>query len=298
MGVEGNGSRDWQEFPIYVPYGQDHLSAVITAPRGDIRGLVLLMSGYGAPRSHRFQMWARAARRLAQEQRLASIRFDYVGFGDATGLVLQWGWGEDISAAKQAETVARAGMELVGVDRYMAVANCTGGASAVRLAADMSECIGAVSLLMPVLIPPTKGVKARLRKSRLANFVRYNRFLRERIGRRLMKMIRRSDTEVAYRLARSALGHSKLLFVYGEHDWLYNEKVEATFERTLQRLPEDYRTRFELKVFPGIRLLEFESVPIQEMTIETVLGWAGVCFPPSPSVPAQQEARTEVRIPK
>ena len=276
--MENIESRDWDEFPIHIPHGKEHLSAVITVPRTDVRGMVLLMSGYGAPRSHRFQMWARTARRLAQELELASIRTDYVGFGDSTGLVLRWGWAEDINAASQASTAARVGLDVLGVDRFVAVANCTGAASSVRLATEMPECIGALSFLMPVLRPPTDGVKGRLRGSKAASVVRDSPFLKRYVARPIRDLVHRTDPVEQSQLARKAIEHARLLFVYGTEDWMYSPRVKAEFERVLGTLPEEYRSRFELKVFPDVRFLEFESVAIQQVTIDTVMEWAAVCF--------------------
>lgn len=295
-------THDWQELPLFVPYGSEHLSAVVTIPGGEPRGMVLLMPGYGAPRSHRFQMWARTARRLAEDQQVASIRFDYLGFGDATGLVKEWSWGEDVPAARQARAVARTGLDLLGLNRFMAVGNCTGAATAVRLASEMPECVGAVSVLMWMLKPPGSGVVSKLGRTKAANVVRQNAFLRRHVGRPIKDRVHRNQPEVARSLAMATLDHARLLFVYGEEDWMWSPRVGAEFERTVQELPEEYRPRFALKVIPGARLMGFESVPVQELMIDLVTDWSGVCFAGSEhdesthAVPTMKEAEVAVRM--
>jgi alpha-beta hydrolase superfamily lysophospholipase len=69
-----------KEFPFFVPYEDQFLAGTLTVPDRDPEALVLLLAGTGAPRSHRFQLWTRTARGLA-EHGLASVRLDYRGIG-------------------------------------------------------------------------------------------------------------------------------------------------------------------------------------------------------------------------
>jgi pimeloyl-ACP methyl ester carboxylesterase len=70
--------REWSEHPIFVPHRSDHVAAVISLPASTPRGLVLLIQGGVAPRSHRNRLWTRIARDLAQRG-VASVRMECMG---------------------------------------------------------------------------------------------------------------------------------------------------------------------------------------------------------------------------
>src|SRR5207249_4135911 len=78
----GGGSRrragevEVKEYPVFLPFGDEHLALVLTVPEGAPAGVVLLLTGGSAARSHRFQLWTRVARSLAKEHALASARLD------------------------------------------------------------------------------------------------------------------------------------------------------------------------------------------------------------------------------
>ena len=75
------------EHPMFVPWADgEHLAAMLTVPDAPSRGLVLLLQGLGPPRSHRYQLWTRTARALA-ERGIASVRMDYPQVGDSTGRI-------------------------------------------------------------------------------------------------------------------------------------------------------------------------------------------------------------------
>ena len=74
------------EYPVFVPWRGGHLAAVVALPERPVRGLVVLSTGTGAPRSHRHQVWAVAAERLAAGG-FASVRWEYPGLHDSTGSV-------------------------------------------------------------------------------------------------------------------------------------------------------------------------------------------------------------------
>jgi pimeloyl-ACP methyl ester carboxylesterase len=74
-----------REYPVFLPDGDEHVAAVLTAPERSPRGLVLLVTGGGGtPRSHRASMFTRVARELA-DRGIASLRVDVLGVGDSTG---------------------------------------------------------------------------------------------------------------------------------------------------------------------------------------------------------------------
>ena len=79
--------------------------------------------------------------------------------------------------------------------------------------------------------------------------------------------------------AAAVLARGRLMFVYSEQDTdAYNERSRTTIERMLAQLPETHRARFELRILPEGPLSGFESIPIQERVIDTVVDWAIDCF--------------------
>src|SRR5690348_676174 len=73
-----------REYPVFVPWREGYLAAVVAVPDAPARGIVLLPSVPGGPRSHRHQVWAVAADRLARAA-IASVRWDLPGLYDSTG---------------------------------------------------------------------------------------------------------------------------------------------------------------------------------------------------------------------
>src|SRR2546426_8495657 len=46
---DGRRGPGVKEYPVFVPYGAEHLGAVVTLPEAEPAGLVLLVTGTGAP---------------------------------------------------------------------------------------------------------------------------------------------------------------------------------------------------------------------------------------------------------
>src|SRR5205809_963859 len=132
------------ERPMFVPFRGGHMASVLTIPDSDPRGLVLLLQGLGAARSHKNRVWTRAARVLADRD-IASVRMDYPDMGDSTG-VLHADL-EDLPVG-EVEAVARIAMEAVGVDRFGVVGNCFGLRAGFSLASRTDECVTVASILL------------------------------------------------------------------------------------------------------------------------------------------------------
>ncbi len=132
------------EHPIFVPYHDEHLAAVVTTPQGPARSLVVLLQGLGAPRSHKHRLWTRTARDLA-DRGIASVRMDYPELGDSTGA-----FPGDLHAPPVAEAtaVARVALEATGVERYGIVGNCLGARTALSMAKELPGCVS-VSVILP-----------------------------------------------------------------------------------------------------------------------------------------------------
>lgn len=266
-----------REFPVFVPYDREHLAGVVTLPDEEPEGLVLLATGTGAPRSHRFQLWTTVARRLA-DHGLASVRMDYLGIADSTGRVIERSLGELELRVHEASAVARFAMQAVGVDRLAVVGNCSGGLVVLGAAAQITESIGALCILPRVLQPSQMNrMVIGLRGSKAASVVRSNRLLLRLLGPlRGRKGRPRSMVQDG---AAAVLARGRLMFVYSEQDTdAYNERSRMTIERMLAQLPETHRARFELRILPEGPLSGFESIPIQERVIDTVVDWAIDCF--------------------
>jgi dienelactone hydrolase len=274
-----------REFPVFVPHAGEHLGAVVTVPDEDPAGLVLLTTGTGAPRSHRFQLWTNVARRLA-DRGLASVRMEYLGIGDSTGRIAERRMGELDLRIDEAEAVARFAQQAVGTERLSAVGNCSGGLVALGAATRLPGFAGTICIL-PRVLQPTKvnQVVIGMRKSKMATMARSSSLLRP-IVRALRGRKGKPRSLIQERMA-AALSRGKLLFVYSENDTdAFNEQSRKQIDRILSQLPADHRSRFELKVFPGGPISGFESLQIQRDVIDLAVDWTAGCFELRPVVQA------------
>jgi alpha/beta superfamily hydrolase len=275
------------EHPVFVPHGDEHIGAVVTLPDGEPRGLVLLLTGTGAPRSHRFQMWTRTARALA-EVGLATVRMDYLGLGDSTGEIEQIPL--DGAGREEALNVLRFAQRAVGV-RYVGVAgNCSGSQVALEIAAEVPECVGAACLLTRILEPSgVNRVVIGARRLRVAAIVRSHRFL-SRLAEPLRGRRGRFASQVERALV-SALSHARLLFVYTREDTdSYDEKGMAKLEDVVRGLAHERRERFQLRVVDGGPMAGFESLEIQDTALSTIVEWMDASFPALAGEPAGEPA--------
>jgi hypothetical protein len=259
-----------RDYPIFVPHGQEHLAVVLTLPDQEILGLTLLFTGVGATRSHRYQLWTRTARRLA-ERGVAVARMEYLGVGDSTGEVPRWQRSAHGSQLEQAASLADTAMRVVGVDSFGVVGNCFGALVALDLMAGSDACTGAVCFLPLV----DEGAVQRVRR-RARRWAALSSLGRSRLGQRLVvEPARRVTSRVDGRLAsavRGALSHGRVLFVYGQEDQAAAGAIRAGVQRALARLPAGHRGRFDLVVLPE-RLTWFDSMTGREAAIETVEGF-------------------------
>lgn len=284
-----------KEYPIFVPYEGEHLAAVLAVPDRRARGLVALMCGVGAPRSHRFQMWTRTARHLA-DLGMASVRLDYLGIGDSTGSVRKWGPELEPQLLDQAMNAVRVAMEATGVDKVAFVGNCLGGRFSLLMASKMSETAGAVCILPMVA---TQGrVKSRLSKakrSRLARFVRNNPLLRRLVLAPLRELGGKVPASTADHLLR-ALSRGRIIFVFGQGDHALTKNVRDQIDGVLAKATPEYRDRFDLHVLPEGPLAGFESIDIQDAVIAGVPAWLDEVFPPAAEATGKRAGVDGVRM--
>jgi pimeloyl-ACP methyl ester carboxylesterase len=264
-----------REYPVFVPFGQDRLAALVTVPDDEPRGLVIMVTGGSAIRSYRFQVWTRAAEELAARG-LASVRMDYRGIGDSTGTLPVWRIAEP--PLDQVACVVRFAMKATGVSRLAVAGNCMGSRVALAFAAQTPACIGAVLIRTPILAP--SGISLRLERARrwkISSHIRRNALLRRTLIGRLTKRKKRPSPQVVGQLTQ-ALEHGHLLFLYAEEDFTFHERVRTELHRLLRQLPAGQRERLELRVRPGPGLAGLHSGGAQRLVIDTVVGWADERF--------------------
>jgi pimeloyl-ACP methyl ester carboxylesterase len=260
-----------KEFPFFVPYEDQYLAGTLTVPDREPEALVLLLAGTGAPRSHRFQLWTRTARGLA-EHGLASVRLDYRGIGDSSGRVLQPVLGDQ--RTEQAITVARFCMQACSVERVAVIGNCSGGVVGLGVTAQMPEVETAILILPRLVQMSTVGRKALdARKSRLGAIVRRHRLLR-RVAHTTMKTGRDVASPPVAASFEPALDHARLLFVYSEHDRdPYVGKSRRLLQQMIAKLPSERRSRVDSMLIDEGPLSGFESRAVQERVIAEVVQW-------------------------
>jgi pimeloyl-ACP methyl ester carboxylesterase len=269
-----------REYPVFVPYQGEHVAAIVTVPdHEEPRGLVVLSTGLGATRSHRFQVWTTTARTLADRHALAVVRWEYLGIGDSTADTHSWGLAN--LPVGEALAVTRFAMDAVGADRFATAGNCVGSWMSISLAARMPECIGSALLRMPVLAPDSLTLlRRRAQGSRLVRMVRRNG-VAKRLLKRPLRDRRSQVLDVVRESFPAAVEHGRLLFMYGEEDFTFSHKVREAIDNLAAQLPPELRARYELRTLPGERLNGFETLKIQRTVIEEVVGWMVELFGPA-----------------
>ncbi|MGH2691669.1 MAG: alpha/beta fold hydrolase [Actinomycetota bacterium] len=276
----GEEAMSWQEFPVFVPYGEERLCAVVCTPEGDCHDLgVVLLTGGNYTRSHRNRMWVRAARSLA-EHGFPSIRLDYHGVGDSTGHArfdLDVPFDGDVAAA--ADFLERA----LGCSRLMLVATCFGGRSAVAAAAALPAVVAATIFEMPVLVPPPDRpaslqgmLKRRILGSPRARALLKHRSVKRLRGRVAAELPRAREVVIARfkQEVVSFVRRGELRLIYGrESEALPGiRRCVAEVEPTLE--PRE-RERIRLELIEGTGPHRFRTLPDQDLAVDQTV--ASVC---------------------
>jgi pimeloyl-ACP methyl ester carboxylesterase len=275
-----------RQYPVWVPFGRDRLAAVIDVPDGEPRGLVMLLTGGSAARSHRFRVWTRTARRLAEEQGLASVRFDYRGTGDSTGELRQWRMSQ--MPVDQVVAVLRFSMDALSVDRVALTGNCLGARLALAAGGATPEALGALCIRAPILEPSRIGKASEaVGRTSLGQAIRRAPTLR-RVARALAGERKKKKTSLGAQAPMQAiLQRGRLMFLYSQDDFTFNQQVLEELEAIASRLPADQRTRYELRVLTGGNLKGFESLEIQRQIIDIVVEWMAKLYRDAAAEPAQ-----------
>ena len=131
------------EYPIFVESEGNHVAGVVTVPRATPRTLVLLLPGGGSPRSHKFRLWTRTARMLA-ERGIASVRVDYPGLGQSTGSFTS---DLDHLPMPQMRAVIETVSEALDISTFAVVGNCLGARTGLAMSAELDSCVGVACVL-------------------------------------------------------------------------------------------------------------------------------------------------------
>jgi pimeloyl-ACP methyl ester carboxylesterase len=264
-----------REYPLFLPYGEDHLAAVLSVPDTEPAGLVVLTTGGAAGRSHRHQLWTRTARRLATESGLASLRLDYRGTGDATGTVQEWRMSEP--PTEQVHAAVAFATDALGVRHFATMGNCMGSLVALSLAADMPGCVGAFCIRHPVLeAGHVTRTLVRARRTGLAAFVRSRPGL-SRLAKPLVRKRRKASGGVRPTLGR-ALRNGRVLMLFSQEDVDGNKRLGVELGRLRDQIPPQLKARFELRILPGGGLVGFESLDAQAAIMDAAVELMGSLF--------------------
>jgi hypothetical protein len=260
---------------MFIPFAGSHLAAVLTVPESSPRGLVLLLQGLGASRSHKNRVWTRLARTLAGRG-IASVRMDYPDLGDSTGTLRA---DLDDPPVDEAEAIARIAMDVSGTHSFGVVGNCMGLRTGFALANRDERCVTVASILLGSAKPLLRG----------QGFSASGRAVK-RATRRLPKMARAvrrlmPDTHLEQRL-RLLPDVESVLRTRGGYV-LFFGRPEATgrFERSLHQLSveedgaDHSRIGFRAVAAPGTAGFRI-PVDLQPVLIDSVSGWMDGVFEP------------------
>lgn len=274
---------EWDEFPLWVPFGKGHLAAVLTIPSGSPRGLVLLLpEGGGAPRSHRHRLWTRTARALAGRG-LASVRFDYPHIGDSTGHArVEW----DSPPVEEAMAVVEVGMAITAVRTFATVGNCLGAQTAFAMAPRLNSCRAMVIFVQgEAELLRNPGPPAVSEAERIFGWMLP-------VTRRLRNLVRGTSPRVFPSGSRLA---SEVEMVINSRSCLFlllgSETRAQRFERLINSATSRAsasQERVAMRRVPvggnqGFRL----PWHLQSMVIGDVVEWLDRTFPPASEVPSR-----------
>ena len=248
--------------PIFVPHGENQLSAVLTVPEGPALGVAILPLRTPQLGIAGNVFWALAAARLA-DRSVASVRFEHAGSGDSTGR-LAGGVTAIDEPVRETIAVAELAMDAVGLPTFMTAGSCLGGAIALQAARD-ERCRAVVSVNMALEEP---GGPGRIRRGaadwRVVGAVRGRTSLRRALGYDRVRWWLRDELSPEGREAATiAARHARVLLV---DDRELGTKGIADDESAA------YEVRRDLS-FGMIRVDAVELTPGEEHVLELLVEW-------------------------
>ncbi len=275
------------EYPIFVEHEGEHVAAVVTTPASSPRALVLLLQGLGAPRSHRYRLWTRTARALA-ERDIASVRLDYPEMGDSTGT---YPLSLLSPPVEEAMRVAGVAADALGVSTFGIAGNCLGGRTALGLADRLAGCQSIVSILPDSIedVLQKEGATASRRAAR-----RLHRMAPRRLLHRVRRSLRsgpptgkrsraktRAPNAARMRLipeVSSALRTSKLLFLHLGSEEQGRQLARCLDDELGQRGMD--RARAVVETIPATNLIGMRlPLPVQPQVIDAIVDWMDRTLP-------------------
>jgi alpha/beta superfamily hydrolase len=262
-----------KEYPVFVPTGGERISAVITVPDGEPRGLVMLLpGGGGATRSHRYALYTTVARALA-DRGVASVRMDWKGVGDSTGKVR---YSFKALPSDEAVAVARFAMTATGATAFGMAGNCGGARTTLLVVPRIPEARAAVLMMMK----PLTGVRNRQEGVR-----KLKRAVRRvpRIG----PTLRRAYWALRWRKANPVF--DQIREIPETTDLLFLEAVTVKAGKLPQFVAglqeKNGHRRLELRELPGGSTRAFHSLERQDFVTEALVEWFDNVFPPATPSP-------------
>jgi pimeloyl-ACP methyl ester carboxylesterase len=239
------------ERSVFVPFEADHLAAVLTAPDSPAESLVILLQGAGgAPHSHKYRLWTRTARGLA-ERGIASVRMDYRGVGDSTG---QYGFDMEDPPVAEIVAVASVAVSALEATRIGLAGNCIGARAVFGVAERLPGCRSVVSILPQSLGPVMRRRPASGRRV---------------VSGALRRLGLRPPAQLIPEVAR-VLPSTAVLFLHGG-----DEETRRRLGRGLEGLRQGAgpSARAEMRVLPTGGGAGLRPVQTQEAVIEAIVDW-------------------------
>jgi pimeloyl-ACP methyl ester carboxylesterase len=280
-----------RDVPIFIPYGDQRLAGVVTLPEGTPRGLVLLLQGLGAPRSHKYGLWTRTARALA-DRGFASLRIDYQMLGDSTGSLLA-----DLHRppVDEALAAARVVARHLSVEAVATIGNCMGGRTALGVAEALPSC-RSVTCILPGNLDAivfksgeraTGPVTSRARRV-AARIPRLKKLVRRMRRKRSQIPVQRFTPTF-----RAALTTARVRLLYLGTEEAYDRLVDS-----LDQLgaPDDGDRGLRTDLIPAAPITSFRlPIDLQPQVIEAVVAWLDETLPHPPPDVRPDAPRTGVR---
>jgi pimeloyl-ACP methyl ester carboxylesterase len=286
------------EYPVFVPFGQERLACVLTVPDDEVLGLWVLLTGQGAPRGtqYHFQLWTEVARRLA-DRGLASIRMDHLGVGDSTGRLEVMEPGP--RRKEEPLAVARFGMEATGARTVGFAGHCYGGTLALETAMAIPRCVGVVAShagppIDPKAIPALRRLRHQIRAwgpvARLFETAFGHRVLEPAasamFGRSRQISGERPQTEEDL---RRLLRRARVVFLNGDDEARYHLRLRPFLDRFLPTLPAELSERIESVVMPVKDLGGYMALEAQLQELEVIVDRAVLITSAAPDVASTEE---------
>jgi pimeloyl-ACP methyl ester carboxylesterase len=291
-----------QEEPVFFAASEESLFGIITnPPHAALDTAVILLGGGGgatpSTSTGRNRLHVRACRRLAALG-YHTLRFDYHGRGESTGLVERFRLDEpfldDLTGAVEV-------MKARGIGRYVVAGSCFGARTALAAIDKLDGLSGLVLLAPPLrdfgmserktrqwtlkdylvcIVNPQQALGGR-DKRRGLSYLRFLRLASVMVLKKVRKRIRRpaAELDVEWLSKRNVLAPLTALvargvpvfLLYGTEDDSYEDLKEAQ-SGVLGKLIEEAGPLIELTIIPG-RVHGFTRLQVQDDVVELVGDW-------------------------